>query len=263
MSRAARLILCALLGLALTACKTDARVNVNVKPNGSGIVRIEVELDKEAVQAAEAGGGKLEDRVRLSDLTKNGWKIVPWDRTSKGSAVLILSKQFASPKGLSSVIQEVSGKTGPLQDFKLKYSSVVVQSKYKLSGNVNLKNANANIADDKELIKKLTAAQVDTAALEKDLDALVKRGLQVSVTADLPGVSGKTVTVNSGQSKSLSVSSSQLDRGNIFKLFLALVFLGLAGLIMLRSRAIKNRKRARELAGEHLETHPSKAGLSE
>ena len=54
------------------ACKVDTTVTVKVHDDGSGVVTVAAVLDPDAVQAAEAGGGKLEDRVRLGDLTDGG-----------------------------------------------------------------------------------------------------------------------------------------------------------------------------------------------
>ena len=51
--------------LALAGCKVDSTVTVSVHADGSGAVALHVVLDADAVAAAEADGGKLEERVRL------------------------------------------------------------------------------------------------------------------------------------------------------------------------------------------------------
>ena len=67
-----------LLLVLLSACSVDATVTVKVRDDGSGYVQADVTADAEAVQSAEVGGGKLEDRVRLSDLPAAGWTVSPW-----------------------------------------------------------------------------------------------------------------------------------------------------------------------------------------
>ena len=85
----------ALLVIVAAGCKVDGSVTVAVKPDGSGVVAARVRLDAEAVAAAEAGGAKLEDAVRLGDLTAAGWRSSGWVRQKNGTAALTLTKGFA------------------------------------------------------------------------------------------------------------------------------------------------------------------------
>src|SRR5207253_815375 len=76
---------CALV-LAAAGCSVDTTVTVDMRDDGSGNVTVALALDPAAVQATEAGGGKLEDRVRLTDLAGAGWTVSPWSRAADGSA---------------------------------------------------------------------------------------------------------------------------------------------------------------------------------
>ena len=77
-----RLLVVVLLAcLFLAGCKVDTTVTLAVRDDGSGFVRVNVALDAEAVQKAEANGGRLEDRVRLGDLEAAGWRVSPWRRS--------------------------------------------------------------------------------------------------------------------------------------------------------------------------------------
>ena len=53
---------------------------------------VEVALDPAAVAAAEAGGGTLDDRVRLGDLPTAGWTVGPWVRAPDGGATITLTQ---------------------------------------------------------------------------------------------------------------------------------------------------------------------------
>src|SRR5262245_57425695 len=99
--------------LLAAACKVDTTVTVKMHDDGSGVVTVNAALDADAVKAAEAGGGKLEDRVRLADLSKAGWTVQPWARAADGSAQLTLSKPFSSPAQAAAIMKEVSGTAGP------------------------------------------------------------------------------------------------------------------------------------------------------
>src|SRR5438105_12656811 len=99
-----RVLLIALAFLLLLAgCKVDTTVSIKVHKDGSGVVTVTAVLDPDAVKAAEAGGGKLEDRVRLGDLTKARWTVTPWARSADGSAQIVLSKPFRSPAEVAGI----------------------------------------------------------------------------------------------------------------------------------------------------------------
>src|SRR5215510_9777873 len=102
------LVLVALVAL-LAGCKVDTAVTVDLRDDGSGVVTVRATLDPDAVRAAESGGGKLEDRVRLSDLRSAGWTVSQWTRTTSGEAQIRLSKPFASVDQVAPIINEVSG----------------------------------------------------------------------------------------------------------------------------------------------------------
>ena len=104
------------MALLAVACKVDTTVSIKVHDDGSGVVTVTAVLDPDAVQAAEAGGGKLEDRVRLGDLTQAGWTVHPWVRAADGSAQLVLTKPFSSPAQVAGIMHEISGTAGPLRD---------------------------------------------------------------------------------------------------------------------------------------------------
>src|SRR5919204_4808174 len=91
-------VACALL---LAGCKVDTTLTIDVHDDGGGTVRVRIALDAEAVQNAEAGGGKLEDRVRLGDLRAAGWTVSPWRRARDGGATVTLRKGFADARELA------------------------------------------------------------------------------------------------------------------------------------------------------------------
>ena len=100
----------------LAGCKVDTTVTIDMEDDGSGVVSVRVRLDAQAVRATEAGGAKLEDRVRLADLADSGWQIGRWVRTPDNAAMLRLSKAFTSPDRVAGIVGEISGPNGPLRD---------------------------------------------------------------------------------------------------------------------------------------------------
>src|SRR5260370_33691614 len=100
-------------------CKVDTTLTIDVHDNGGGSVRIRVALDADAVQNAQAGGGRLEDRVRLGDLQAAGWTVSPWRRAPDGSATVSLRKGFAHAGALAGGGAALSGKDRPLRGGRL------------------------------------------------------------------------------------------------------------------------------------------------
>src|SRR2546430_2161478 len=87
----------------LAGCKVDTTLTIDVHDNGGGSVRIRVALDADAVQNAQAGGGRLEDRVRLGDLQAAGWTVAPGRRGPDGSGTGAPRKELADAGELAGV----------------------------------------------------------------------------------------------------------------------------------------------------------------
>src|SRR5918994_2563544 len=107
-----RLLILVVACLLLAGCRVDTTLTIDVDDDGSGTVRVRVALDAEAVQNAQAGGGMLEDRVRLGDLQAAGWTVSQWRRVPDGSASISLRKEFANADDLARVVAELNGDDG-------------------------------------------------------------------------------------------------------------------------------------------------------
>src|SRR2546430_16216952 len=93
----------------LAGCKVDTTLTIDVHDNGGGSVRLRVALDADAVQNAQAGGGRLADRVRLGDLQAAGWTVSPWRRVPGRGAAASHRKAVADPGAVAGVADEREG----------------------------------------------------------------------------------------------------------------------------------------------------------
>lgn len=211
----------------LAGCKVDTTITVTMRDDGSGVVKVTAVLDPGAVRSAEAGGGKLEDRVRLGDLAQSGWTAAPWARAKDGSATLTLTKPFASPAQATAILQEVSGTAGPLHDMKVSRSTGLLSTEYSVDGTIDLAKLATGITADQQLVQSLTAQGVDVAALDQTLVAGASDAVSVKVVAELPGgttvVSGKA-----GKVTPVDASTSVRDSTKTGLLVLAAVLIGAA-----------------------------------
>ena len=210
--------------------------------DGSGVVTVQAVLDPAAVQVMEAGGGKLEDRVRLTDLAAGGWTVAPWERSADGSAALTLSKPFATPDEVTGIFDEISGTVGPLKNMRAVRDRGTVSTRYDLTGDIDLTAVQTGITADPDVVAKLTGQQVDPAALDAALAAQAADSLSLRVVAKLPG--GTTTYVGeAGKSVPIDASTSVLDVKRIGLVAVAAILFVLALVILFGGRRRRNRRR--------------------
>ncbi len=239
-----RLVLVALVLVVLAAaCKVDTTVTIKVRKNGSGVVTVTAVLDADAVKAAESGGGKLEERVRVADLSKAGWTVKPWARASDGSAQIELSKPFSSPSEVAGIVEELSGKVGPLRDVTVSRDQGAFSTTYSAKGTIDLANLQTGLTTDPGVVAALSNQQVDVNAIDQSLLAEIRDSFGLKVNVELPG---RTTTVRgvSGKATAIDASTSLLDSKRVVLLVVALALVVLA-LVVLFWPGRRRRRRAR------------------
>lgn len=173
--RRGSLIVALLVGVLLLAgCQTTAWVRVDVNPDGSGSVTVDVYLDAEA--AAQVGD--LSKMVRVEDLKRDGWKVIgPAPRRKvmaelggnagtvvEGGAVQIhLEHPFADVDEANGILQSLSGPDGPLTDVALSRHSSLFRTDLRFTGTVDLSHG-LDTFGDVDLTKVLGGSLADTVA---------------------------------------------------------------------------------------------------
>jgi hypothetical protein len=228
-----RLVLVALgVCVLAAACKVDTTVSIKVHEDGSGVVTVTAVLDPDAVKAAEAGGGKLEDRVRLADLTKAGWTMQPWARAADGSAQLVLSKPFTSPAQVAGIMREVSGTAGPLRDVSVTRDRGLFSTTYAAKGTLDLAQLQTGLTSDPGVVASLSNQQVDVNAIDQSLLADIRDAFGLKVEVELPGGT-TTVKGVSGKTTAIDTSTSVLDAKRVVLVVVAVVLVAFALLVLL------------------------------
>jgi hypothetical protein len=218
--------------LLAAACKVDTTVTVTVHDDGSGVVRVTAALDADAVKAAEAGGGKLEDRVRLGDLTGHGWTVEPWVRNEDGSARITMTKPFANPQQANAIIEELDGKVGPLRDVTVTRDTSTFSTSYGTTGTLDLKDLQTGLTTDPDVVGSLLVQSVDAGAVDQSLLADLKDSFGLTVKVELPG--GTTVVRGTpGQATPIDASTSVLDTTRVILVTVAVVLVALAIVVLL------------------------------
>jgi hypothetical protein len=187
-----------------------------------------LDLDADAVQAAEAGGGTLEQRVPVSDLNAAGWNVGEWERADDGSAQLTVSHPFAEPDEVSGIVEQISGPDGPLR-LALTRDESFYAKKFELTGVADLTQP-AGVTADQELVDRLVADGVDVGALDQRLLAELGESFLLTVAARLPGAGNEEWEVPPGERVAIDASSTSLP---VLKGFLLIAGVGLAVLAVL------------------------------
>lgn len=224
-----------------------------MRENGSGDVSVRVVLDAAAVRAAEVGGGTLEQRVRLADLPDAGWTVGPWRRREHGGATIVVRKPFDRPEQVAEIVAEINGADGPLRRFAAARTTSTFSTTWRVDGDVDLRTPKLAIGSDQQLVERLTAARVDPALVESDLDSGLD-GLRIHAVAELPDGARRAVTATAGTRAGLEAASTSTDLGRVVLLIVG-IGAGLFALVVLvvgerRARRRRSRRGGRTVARE-------------
>jgi hypothetical protein len=122
--------------LTLTACEVRVDVAVDAAADGSGVVRVGVGLDDEAVGQVPDLGSQLE----VDDLRETGWTVSGPVAEDDGFTWIRASKPFSDPAEASVVMAEISGPDGPFRDFGLTRERSTYEDRLRFTGTVDLES---------------------------------------------------------------------------------------------------------------------------
>ena len=239
--RRARLTVLVVIALLLAGCRVETTLTIDVHGDGSGVVRVRTTLDADAVRQAESNGGKLEDRIRITDLAGAGWTASAWTRRPDGSATLVLRKPFAGPAALHDVIAELSGPRGPVQDVELQRDSGLLTTSFDVKGVADLVQLTSGVLDDQDVVARLTAERIDLPAVDQRLADQLRGSFHLRIVVRFPGGSTQTMRAPAGERTRIDASSSELDATRAGLLGTAVLLAALAIVILVRGERARHR----------------------
>lgn len=246
MSRRPIVAAVALVALLLAGCGVDATVVVRVERSGSGVVRAEVRLDREALAALAAGSRRVDDAVRLDDLRRAGWSArwaVAGDPPT--GAVLTIEKPFTDPAGASAVVEQLAGPDGPLRELRVSRRAGAFSTRTELTATADLSRLSAGVTSDAELSKRLAAAGIDPVALERRMNEGLEPAVRLAVRVELPGTRARTWTVTPGRTARIEAGASSVEVRRVAAWAVGgLLVLGALGIGVAGELASRRRRRA-------------------
>jgi hypothetical protein len=245
----------------LAGCRVDARVDVTLNRDGSGVVGSTVALDGSAVQKA-GGLTPLTMHTQLGDLRAAGWTVSPWVAKPGGGATISFSHPFTGQADLAARLADLVGPRGVLQSPVISRSRGWFSSKDALSMVVDLRAPATGIGSDADLEARLRAAGLDPKALDLSLTGELRSALHVQAVFHLPGGTTRTYSVANGTVATVGASHVATAWDRVIELAIAAVLILLAALFTLAASA--SARRARRRSAQRAETRrvdPERAPL--
>lgn len=168
------------VALALTACKVDTTVTVQVAADGSGVITLTAIADAEVV--AQAPG--LAEDLRFDDAVAAGWELDGPTATDAGGLSVTLVHDFATVEEATALLQSINGVDGPLHGVALTRTVAEGQVTTALVGSLRV-DGGLNAFADPDLL-----AAIGGSPYADDIAATGLRPTDVvtfTFTADLPG----------------------------------------------------------------------------
>lgn len=171
-----------LVALVTTSCRGDLSIDVDVEPDGSGLVRAEVFIDAEAADQLldldrESGGG-----IPTRDLVEAGWDVEPPVRSEDGSVTVTATKAFGTTSQFTEVMNELSGDSGLIRNFTLVRAQSFGRLDYTVEGVIDPINGFSSFSDgdlETSLTRSLESVAERYGADEQDVS--------IDLAVTLPG----------------------------------------------------------------------------
>ena len=232
--------------LLVAGCQVRTEVTVTVDDDGSGDVEVAVGLDPEAVAQLpdldRDGGADAADLmalVRVDDLTAAGWSVGEVSEPdADGFVWLAITKPFGTPEEARSVLAELTGTDGGLQDLEVTRDASYGVTKYGFSGEADLTEGLEAFGDE-GLATALDGEPLgqDAAAIEQRLGAPLSDMVRLSVDVSLPGgVAEKWAPELGGDRVDMSADSTVYNRPVLFLTVVALGCLVALAVVLFRRR---------------------------
>ena len=172
--------LAVMLTVLLAACRVDTTVTLTVEPNGSGEVAVVATADAGMVQAVP----DLRDSLAFEDLKDAGWSVSDVVDTEDGGMQVRVSRDFNNPEQASTLLNSLSGQFGPFKNMALQRSGKETDSRWDLTGILEV-NGGLNAFADPALLKMIGGAPFEDRLQQSGVD--IGQAVGVTFVANLPG----------------------------------------------------------------------------
>jgi hypothetical protein len=223
----------------LAGCRVDARLDVSLKGDGSGVLRSTLTLDADAM--AQLGGPQsAAKQIRLSDLQAAGWTVSGWNHDA-----ITFAHDFHGQSELAQRLADLVGPHGVLRDPHITRERGWLDSSDAVSMVVDMRAPATGIGSDADLKARLRAAGVDPAVLDAQLTSQLRSALHLTVVVHLPDGQTRTFQATNGTVTTVTAAHSHRDWDRIVKIGIAAALALLGALFLLAASVSARRNRRR------------------
>jgi hypothetical protein len=177
------------LVIALSACRVDTVVTLDVQENGTGTLSAVTTADAEVV--AQAPG--LVDDLNFDDVKAAGWIVSDPLTTADGGLQLSTTHNFSTPAEATLLMSQLSGEFGPFKEMHLVRTGKDTDSTWTLTGTMEV-NGGLNAFADPALLKTIGASPYAATLTNSELD--IGEAVGIEFRAFLPGSIESTTGVH-------------------------------------------------------------------
>jgi hypothetical protein len=184
--------LAVMLTVVLAACRLDTTVTLQVEPNGSGEVAVVATANAAMVQAVP----DLRESLAFGDLKDAGWSVSEIGETEDGGLQVRVSRDFNNPEQATVLLNSLSGQFGPFKNMTLARSGKDTDSRWDLTGILEV-NGGLNAFADPALLKLVGGAPFESRLTSSGAD--IGQVLGMNFVANLPGELVSTTGISNDQ----------------------------------------------------------------
>ena len=176
-------------------CQTRVVTGIDANRDGSGVVRVGVGLDREALTQA----GDLA-QLRLADLRADGWKVTGPRRERQGVTWVRAERGFSTPAEANRVLARLGPRSGPFRGLALTRARSLLHTTTSFRGTVDL---TARLAGFEDEVRRLGFDPgLDPVSLQRRLGIDLDRVVRFEVGARLPGrIQAAGASVTAGEAR--------------------------------------------------------------
>ncbi|MEZ5259664.1 MAG: hypothetical protein R2705_23120 [Ilumatobacteraceae bacterium] len=146
--------------MAVSACRADAPVEVDLNRNGSGRITVTAVADADAI----ARYPQLVEELRTTDLTDAGWQVDAPVTADDGSMSVSARHAFDTPDQATALLVEISGTDGPFHDLVISQDASRTRVSTMIDGTIS-------VAGPQTFVDAEAAAVLGQTPLLHELDA--------------------------------------------------------------------------------------------
>lgn len=230
----------AFCAISLASCRTNVDVAIKQNLDGTGEVRVTLDLDAEAARQA----GDLKRTLRVADLESAGWRLIgPTTDDTTGTMRFAAAKSFRNPGEATLAINQLTGDDGPFGQLVVDRSRTPVRISSSVSGDLDFTKGYDAFGDEviAQTMQSTSPLGNDPVVFSDRFGAPIEQLLPITLSVELPGALPEKINLVPGQIVKVSTKSAVWNTRVLAPMAaFAIGFVSLVGLGLRANRRRRN-----------------------